>query len=152
MSKVKVKVKSLSRVRLFAIPWIVAHQAPPSMGFSRQCPKLFFRIICCLERLGIENNLNLKQQALVSLHLTVLKLIYFFFHFIKTLDESLWDHQLLHFLINILYRCLCDFFSATIQILFLQLLKRLFLLFSKPSLKDFLTHFRPLLAVSSRSF
>ena len=32
----KVKVKSLSRVRLFAIPWTVAHQAPPSMGFSRQ--------------------------------------------------------------------------------------------------------------------
>ena len=30
------KVKSLSRVRLFATPWTVAHQAPPSMGFSRQ--------------------------------------------------------------------------------------------------------------------
>ena len=30
------KVKSLSRVRLFATPWIAAHQAPPSMGFSRQ--------------------------------------------------------------------------------------------------------------------
>ena len=28
--------KSLSRVRLFATPWTVAHQAPPSMGFSRQ--------------------------------------------------------------------------------------------------------------------
>ena len=32
----KVKVKSLSRVRLFATPWTVAHQAPQSMGFSRQ--------------------------------------------------------------------------------------------------------------------
>ena len=32
----KVKVKSLSCVRLFATPWTVAHQAPPSMGFSRQ--------------------------------------------------------------------------------------------------------------------
>ena len=31
-----VKVKSLSRVRLFATPWAAAHQAPPSMGFSRQ--------------------------------------------------------------------------------------------------------------------
>ena len=30
------KGKSLSCVRLFAIPWTVAHQAPPSMGFSRQ--------------------------------------------------------------------------------------------------------------------
>ena len=34
--KVKVKVKSLSCVRLFATPWTAAHQAPPSMGFSRQ--------------------------------------------------------------------------------------------------------------------
>ena len=34
--KWKVKVKSLSLVRLFAIPWTVAHQAPPSMGFPRQ--------------------------------------------------------------------------------------------------------------------
>ena len=32
----KVKVKSFSRVRLFATPWTVAHQASPSMGFSRQ--------------------------------------------------------------------------------------------------------------------
>ena len=32
----KVKVKSLSRVRLLAIPWTAAHQAPPSMGISRQ--------------------------------------------------------------------------------------------------------------------
>ena len=30
------KVKSLSRVRLFATPWTAAYQAPPSMGFSRQ--------------------------------------------------------------------------------------------------------------------
>ena len=34
--KWKVKVKSLSRVRLLATPWTVAHQGPPSMGFSRQ--------------------------------------------------------------------------------------------------------------------
>ena len=34
--KWKVKVKSLSHVRLLATPWIAAHQAPPSMGFSRQ--------------------------------------------------------------------------------------------------------------------
>ena len=29
-------MKLLSRVRLFATPWTVAHQAPPSVGFSRQ--------------------------------------------------------------------------------------------------------------------
>ena len=34
--KWKVKMKSLSHVRLFETPWTAAHQAPPSMGFSRQ--------------------------------------------------------------------------------------------------------------------
>ena len=31
-----VKVKSLSRIRLFATPWTAVRQAPPSMGFPRQ--------------------------------------------------------------------------------------------------------------------
>ena len=31
-----VKVKSLSRIQLFATPWTAAYQAPPSMAFSRQ--------------------------------------------------------------------------------------------------------------------
>ena len=34
--KWKVKVKSLSSVRLLATPWTAAYQAPLSMGFSRQ--------------------------------------------------------------------------------------------------------------------
>ena len=34
--KWKVKVKSLSSVWLLETPWTSAHQAPPSMGFSRQ--------------------------------------------------------------------------------------------------------------------
>ena len=34
--KWKVKGKSLSHVQLFMTPWTAAHQAPPSMGFSRQ--------------------------------------------------------------------------------------------------------------------
>ena len=34
--EVEVKVKSLSRVRLFATPWTVAYEAPLSMEFSRQ--------------------------------------------------------------------------------------------------------------------
>ena len=34
--KWKVKVKSLSHVRLVATPWTAAYQAPPSMRFSRQ--------------------------------------------------------------------------------------------------------------------
>ena len=36
MNKWKLKMKSLSHVRLFATPWTVAYQAPPSMGFSSQ--------------------------------------------------------------------------------------------------------------------
>ena len=32
----KVKVKLLSHVQLFATPWTVAYEASPSMGFSRQ--------------------------------------------------------------------------------------------------------------------
>ena len=34
--KWKMKVKSLSRVRLLVTPWTAAHQASPFMGFSRQ--------------------------------------------------------------------------------------------------------------------
>jgi len=34
--KWRVKVKSLSHVWLLETPWTAAHQAPPSMGFSRQ--------------------------------------------------------------------------------------------------------------------
>ena len=70
----KVKVKSLSRIRLLATPWTAAHQAPPSMGFSRQeywsgvplpspsymasgyqiglhCPEFFHRLLEALEGL-----------------------------------------------------------------------------------------------------
>ena len=34
--KVKVKLTSLSLIRLFVTPWTVAHQDPLSMGYSRQ--------------------------------------------------------------------------------------------------------------------
>ena len=34
--KWKVKVKSLSCIRLLATPWTAAYQVPPPMGFSRQ--------------------------------------------------------------------------------------------------------------------
>ena len=34
--KIPSEVESLSRVRLFAIPWTVAYKAPLSMEFSRQ--------------------------------------------------------------------------------------------------------------------
>ena len=34
--KWKAKVKTLSRIWFLATPWTAAHQAPPSMGFSKQ--------------------------------------------------------------------------------------------------------------------
>jgi len=48
--KWKVKVKSLSRVRLLVTPWTAAYQAPPSMGFSSKsfgvgCHRLLRRIV-----------------------------------------------------------------------------------------------------------
>ena len=45
----KVKVKLLSHVQVFATPWTVAYQAPPSMGFSRQeyWSGLPFSIVVC---------------------------------------------------------------------------------------------------------
>ena len=52
--KWKVKVKSLSHVRLLATPWTAAYQAPLSMGFSRQeywsgvplpSPELLYKLI-----------------------------------------------------------------------------------------------------------
>ena len=58
--KGKVKVKSLSRVRLLAVPWTAAYQAPRSMGFSRQeywsgvplpSPTVLTR--CCLFHWGL---------------------------------------------------------------------------------------------------
>ena len=54
--KGKVKVKSLSRVWLFATPWSAAYQAPPSMEFSRQeywsgvplpSPLYIFKLLPC---------------------------------------------------------------------------------------------------------
>ena len=75
--KWKGKVKSLSRVRLFATPWTVAHQAPLSMGFSsviqflKETPSVLFLhcseylqwhfriikpwVLCCWNQLSIQS-------------------------------------------------------------------------------------------------
>ena len=63
------KVKSLSRVRLFATPWTVAYQAPLSIGFSRQeyCSGLPFPSPGDLPNPGIEpGSLALEADALTS--------------------------------------------------------------------------------------
>ena len=55
--KWKVKVKSLSRVLPPATPWTAAHQAPPSMGFSRQehWSGVPFLTIQCLNVIALRN-------------------------------------------------------------------------------------------------
>ena len=63
------KVKLLSPVRLFATPWTVAHQAPPTMGFSRQeyCSGLPFAFPGNLPNPGIEpGSPALQADALTS--------------------------------------------------------------------------------------
>ena len=65
----KVKVKLLSHVRLFATPWTAAYQAPPSMGFSRQeyWSGLLFPSPGDLPDPGIEpRSLALQADALTS--------------------------------------------------------------------------------------
>ena len=59
--KWKVKVKSLSRVWLFATPWTAANQAPPSMGFSR---KEYWSGVPSLSR--NLRSLNLKMVKMVN--------------------------------------------------------------------------------------
>ena len=54
--KWKVKVKSLSRVWLFATPWTAAYQGLPSMGFSRQ--EYWSGVL--LPSLNIASTLNIK--------------------------------------------------------------------------------------------
>ena len=69
MRNSSVKVKSLSRVRLFASPWTVAYQASPSMGFSRQefCSGLPFPSPGDLPVPGIEpGSPTLEADALTS--------------------------------------------------------------------------------------
>ena len=65
--KVKVKVELLSRVRLFATPWTVTHQAPLSMGlFQGNWSGLSFPPPGDLADLGSENmSPALKMDSLV---------------------------------------------------------------------------------------
>ena len=73
----KVKVKSLSRVQFLAIPWTVAHQAPPPMGFSRrECwsgvPLLASQLASpCLQ--GAEKRLALRMELRLILKRCVIE-------------------------------------------------------------------------------
>ena len=53
--KWKMKMKSLSCVRLFMTPWTAAYQAPPSIGFARQESWSGLSLPSSFELLGILN-------------------------------------------------------------------------------------------------
>ena len=58
----KVKVKSLSCVRLFATSWTTAYQAPPSMGFSIQ--EYWSGLPCLLRQWTLESSQKrIKSQS-----------------------------------------------------------------------------------------
>ena len=65
--KWKVKVKSPSHVRLLATPWTAAHQAPPSMEFSRQEYWSGVPLPSPLEGLNTQNDCLWKDRALFML-------------------------------------------------------------------------------------
>ena len=65
------KVKSLSRVRLFSTAWTAAYQAPPPMRFSRQeywsglpSPSLTFLLALVIAFLVITNLVGMKWYLL----------------------------------------------------------------------------------------
>ena len=87
----KVKVTSLSRVRLLATPWTAAYQAPPSMGFSRQeywsgvpLPSPTIKILACA---FIPLDLPLPPQHHQRSN------SFFFFHFTRIIEyvSTDWD-------------------------------------------------------------
>ena len=70
--KWKVKVKSLSPVRLFATPWIAAYQAPPSMGFSRQ--EYWSGVHCLLRMYSLQ--IPITDSAKMENPILILKLLW----------------------------------------------------------------------------
>ena len=77
------KVKSLSRVWLFATPWSIAHQAPLSMGFSRQeyWSRLLFPSLGDLPNLGIKPSSPALQADALTSELPGKPLLSFFLFF-----------------------------------------------------------------------
>ena len=69
--KLKVKVKSLSRIRLLATPWTATYQAPLSIGFSRQEYWSGVQLFSCActpqqKRPPLESSLNPPQPEKAS--------------------------------------------------------------------------------------
>ena len=114
--KWKVKVKSLSCVRLLATPWTAVYQAPPSMGFSRQeyWSGLPLPSPCSLQ-LFVQNNPPTGSIPRFHYFISVIILRYMF-HYFSTLtllyswtvcsliSELIWGLPQLHFTYEIILR------------------------------------------------
>ena len=83
--KWKVKVKSLSCVRLLATSWTAAYQAPPSVGFSRQ--KYWSGVPLPSPAV---NTASLYSNVRSTKHFAVVLLL--FSH--SVMSNSLWPHEL----------------------------------------------------------
>ena len=89
--KWKVKVKSLSRVQLLATPWTAAHQAPPSLGFSRQedwsgvpVPSPYFFLTHFLFQFTVQKSLtNFKMFTAVTNGILQFSVVYITLKFVE---------------------------------------------------------------------
>ena len=59
--KWKVKVKSLSRVRLLVTPWTAAYQAPPSMDFPGKSTGVGYHCLLRTTRITLDKSLHLSE-------------------------------------------------------------------------------------------
>ena len=90
--KWKVKVKSLSRVRLLVTPWTAAYQAPPSMGFSRQ----EYWSGVPLPSPGKHYGYSLKELKIELLYDLAILLLGMLLFSRTVMANSLWPHGLEH--------------------------------------------------------
>ena len=107
--KWKVKVKSLSCVRLFTTPWTEAYQAPPSMGFSRQeywsgVPLPSPKYIIC----ELWPSTTAKIPEITMIIIGKAKQIPWFFH----IQAPLTNYICIQWLCNgLIYGCMLNYFS-----------------------------------------
>ena len=87
--KWKVKVKSLSRARLFATPWTAAYQAPLPMGFSRQ--EYWSGCHCLLRKIVLRSS---KKECSVPFTLCLLMAVSYVVEYGITISRLTWISSL----------------------------------------------------------
>ena len=70
--RIRLEVKSLSRVRLFATPWTAAYQAPPSMGFFQA--RVLEWVVISFSRGSSQPRDQTQVSRIVSRRLTIWKI------------------------------------------------------------------------------